>query len=283
MGTERVVEDSSVDACTGNPRRLIFSNQGVILTVKRTLLLAGVALMGAVLLTSCGNDAPEMGDHSAATGEPVMNGRAGTVVETMNASGYTYIQVDAGGESFWAAAPEFAVEVGDAVVVPEGMPMTNFRSDALDRSFDVIHFVEGVSVNGSGPAGNGMPMMPPGHPNVRAQADAGAENMSFEGIDKPQGGFRIGELYAQKDQLAGKSVAVRGKVVKFSAQIMGTNWIHLQDGTGGAGQNDLTVTSNSVVQVGDVVLVKGTLSADRDFGSGYLYEVIVEGGEVVVE
>ena len=251
--------------------------------MKRTLITFGLGLLSLTLVASCGNEHPETGELELATGGVPLEGRSGTVVETMSASGYTYIQVEAAGESFWAAAPEFAVTVGDAVVVPEGMPMTNFRSDALNRSFDLLYFVEGVSVNGSAMAGGEVPMMPPGHPNVRARAGMDAAAMSFEGIDKPRDGYRIADLYAEKAQLAGKTITVRAKVVKFSAQIMDTNWIHLQDGTGESGQDDLTVTSDAVVKVGDTVLVKGTLIKDRDFGYGYVYEVMIEGGNVTVE
>ena len=44
----------------------------------------------------------------------------GTVVETMNASGYTYVQVETGGDKIWAAAPECLVKVGDRLSMPEG-------------------------------------------------------------------------------------------------------------------------------------------------------------------
>jgi hypothetical protein len=74
--------------------------------------------------------------------------------------------------------------------------------------------------------------------------------------------------------LAGKPIAVRGKVVKFNAQILGHNWLHLQDGTG-----DLTITtadSAAPVAIGDVVVARGTLSLNKDFGGGYSYPVIVE-------
>ena len=36
---------------------------------------------------------------------------------------------------------------------------------------------------------------------------------------------------AQKDSLSGSQVVVRGKVVKFNANIMGKNWLHVRDGT----------------------------------------------------
>ena len=64
---------------------------------------------------------------------------------------------------------------------------------------------------------------------------------------------------------------------------MGKNWIHIQDGTGEAGANDLTVTTSAEANTGDTVLISGTLATDKDFGYGYAYDVIVEEAEVTVE
>ena len=71
--------------------------------------------------------------------------------------------------------------------------------------------------------------------------------------------------------------------MKYNAQILGKNWLHLRDGSGGEGTNDLTVTTNAEVKVGDLVLVTGKLTTDRDFGSGYIYAAIVEDAIVVVQ
>jgi hypothetical protein len=67
-------------------------------------------------------------------------------------------------------------------------------------------------------------------------------------------------------------------VVKFSPSIMGKNWVHLRDGTGAKadGTNDLLVTTNELAKVGDVVLAKGVVRVDVDFGMGYAYKVLVE-------
>jgi hypothetical protein len=71
--------------------------------------------------------------------------------------------------------------------------------------------------------------------------------------------------------------------VKYNPKIMGKNWIHLQDGSGdpSKGTHDITVTSQNSVAVGDVVTAKGVLRADKDFGSGYTYALIVEDAKVV--
>jgi hypothetical protein len=64
---------------------------------------------------------------------------------------------------------------------------------------------------------------------------------------------------------------------------MGKNWLHLQDGSGSEGTNDLTVTTTATAEVGDLVLVNGKVSVDRDFGYGYTYEVLLEDAEITVE
>ena len=216
--------------------------------------------------------------------KPVSGGINGTVVETINTGGYTYVQVDAGKEKIRAAAPEFQVKVGDLVTVPTGMLMRNHHSKTLNRTFDEIYFVGKISVAGADQPTSQVPATAKAggapHENI---VPAAPNDMDFSGIKKPEGGKTVAELYAEKDQLAGKEVSVRGKVVKYSASIMGTNWIHLQDGTGGEGTNDLTVTTDATVAVGDTVLVKGVLAADKDFGYGYKYTVIVENANVTVE
>ena len=88
----------------------------------------------------------------------------------------------------------------------------------------------------------------------------------------------IGDLYKEKAALNGKLVKLQGKVVKVNNQIMQRNFLHLQDGSGSPddGSNDITVTSQDTANVGDQVVVTGTLVLDHDFGSGYKYPVLVE-------
>ena len=50
----------------------------------------------------------------------------------------------------------------------------------------------------------------------------------------------------------------------------------MQDGTGAAGTNDLTVTTDATTTVGAVVTVRGVLALDKDVGAGYKYDVLVE-------
>lgn len=86
----------------------------------------------------------------------------------------------------------------------------------------------------------------------------------------------IEALFAQKDRLSGQRIQITGKVVKVNNGIMGKNFLHIQDGTGTTGTNDLTVTTQDVARVGDQVVVTGVVSVNRDFGAGYSYPLILE-------
>lgn len=88
--------------------------------------------------------------------------------------------------------------------------------------------------------------------------------------------YKVEDLFAKKEKLNGKKVTVKGKVVKFSPGIMGKNWIHLQDGSGKQGTNDITVTTDQNAAIGDKIVVTGNLVTNKDFGGGYKYEVIIE-------
>ncbi len=65
----------------------------------------------------------------------------GTVVDTMNGGGYTYVQIKEADNTFWAAGPQTEVAKGDKVAVVEQMWMNQFTSKTLNRTFDKLLFV----------------------------------------------------------------------------------------------------------------------------------------------
>lgn len=86
----------------------------------------------------------------------------------------------------------------------------------------------------------------------------------------------VEDLFVKKADLAGKQVVIKGRVVKVNNGIMQRNFLHVQDGTGAEGTNDITVTSQQTASVGDQVTITGQLNADVDFGSGYTYPLLIE-------
>lgn len=215
-------------------------------------------------------------------------GHRGKVLSTMNSGGYTYIEFDEDGTKRWAACRQADVSVGDTIEFARALPMTNFHSRTLKRTWKEIFFVRRVTVVGEKAGeGTGAPaQLPEGHVPIGRDHKAAPKKITVEpgSVKKAENGYTVEECYLKKDSLAGKEITVRGKVVKFSAKIMGRNWIHIRDGSGGTGSNDLTVTAKDImVQVGDVVLVTGKIDYNKNFGAGYLFPVIIEDASVTVE
>ena len=85
----------------------------------------------------------------------------GKVLEKIDVPNYTYIRTVRLGKEIWVAAPTTVVEVGDQVIVPEGMPQRNYHSETLNRTFDRLYMVSGVQVVGrEQPAGQPGAMPP---------------------------------------------------------------------------------------------------------------------------
>jgi hypothetical protein len=253
-------------------------------------LVAGLALAQV----GCSKSAEETAATNPALDTPVPAGMVrGTVVETMNSGGYTYVLLDAGSDQQWMAGPESFVEVGHVVETVQGMPMQQFTSKTMNRTFDVLYFVDGFR-NLSAPAmpaGNeagGMPSdhpgvsQPQGHPDTGGVGGVAVVDAPLEAVEA---GKDIAWAYANKDTLAGQQVSLRGKVVKYNSGILGWNFLHIQDGSGNAadGSNDMIVTTKAQSAVGQTIVLNGTLLLDKDFGAGYSYPVLIEDAKLTIE
>lgn len=193
------------------------------------------------------------------------------VKEKLDASGYSYLKVDENGKEYWIAIPQSEISTGDEISFSRYMEMKDFRSDKLDRTFESLLFVENARRKGDA-------NMPNPH-----QTELSAITKEDLQIAKAKDGFTIEELFTRKNELSEKLVLVRGKVVKANLGIMKLNWFHIQDGTGEEGNHDLTITSNDAAKVGDIILVEGKLVKDKDFGSGYVYSLLLEDSKIKVE
>lgn len=234
---------------------------------------------------------------SVAQAESSPGSLSGKVLETMDSGGYTYVKLATADGEKWVAAPKTVVTVGETAAFAPGMVMRNFKSETLNRTFDEVVFTSGragghgaqAAPAGACPSGGdkdgktgsvmGMGAMGSGMGAMQSSGRVTVPPLDLA-IEKAPGNnaFTVAEIYAQGAALNQKKVAVRGKVVKVSANIMGKNWIHLQDGSGKpeSGTHDLVLTSQQKPNVGEVLIGEGVLAADKDFGAGYRYKVIVE-------
>ncbi len=199
------------------------------------------------------------------------SGETGIVVETMNAGGYTYSNLKKNGVTDWVASPATSLEVGQEVTFTGCMPMANFHSKALNRTFPTIKFCGAVK----GKTGaEQLNKKPTGSKVVEPTSDEKIAIQAAKGKDA----HSVADCFAKSTELDKKIVEVRGKVMKVSNGIMGMNWAHIQDGTGtpAMNNNNLVVTMKGEPEVGSIITISGTLNKNKDFGSGYKYDVIVE-------
>lgn len=213
---------------------------------------------------------------------------SGIVQENIAAGAYNYTHIKtAAGEDLWAAATGTPPAVGQAVSFSAAMPMKDFHSETLNRDFPLVYFVEAINGGGasaSAPAAApnapsaGLPYMPSASAPASADAPAipGAAALVVAAPTGPPAGLiTIEKAWTDKAALSGRQVTIKGKVVKATNGILGKNWLHVQDGTGAEGTNDITLTTADTAAVGDSIQATGILATDRDVGSGYAYPVIV--------
>jgi hypothetical protein len=194
-----------------------------------------------------------------------------TVKEVLNANAYTYLLATEGEKEYWIAVPKTDVKVGKTYTYEGGVEMKKFESKDLKRTFDSVFFVEGLT----------DPNPPAATETAKTLPKATSSTQLSKGITLAKGGISIFDLYSTKDKLAGKTVILSGKVVKFMPEIMNKNWIHLQDGTSLNGFNDITITTLAKVKVDEIVTLKGTVVLNKDLGSGYKYEILIEDAVLV--
>jgi hypothetical protein len=226
----------------------------------------------------------------AAAGPQVLRGK---IVEKVDVSQYTYLKLATASGEAWAAVQRTDKKVGDEIGVENAFPMPNFESKELNRKFDVVYFGAIAGAGGPGapaaPPAMGAPPAgeaPPNPAQMAAQHQAaatGPTDVKIQKIAKASGAdaHTVAEVWGAKDKLKGKSVTVRGQVVKFTP-VMGKNFVHLRDGSGSPDKknNDVTVTTADAAAVGDVITAKGTVTLDKDFGAGYAYPILIEDAKV---
>ena len=70
----------------------------------------------------------------------------GEVLEVIDTSMYTYLQVTSDKGPIWLAASKTSIAKGANIGYPNGAVMSNFHSKSLNRTFDTIIFLDKVEV-----------------------------------------------------------------------------------------------------------------------------------------
>ncbi|PHQ55232.1 MAG: hypothetical protein COC16_05595 [Lutibacter sp.] len=193
------------------------------------------------------------------------------VNEFKNAGTYTYVSVTENGNMYWIALPNTQVTIGDTYYYTGGILMKDFESKQLKKTFEYITFVEGIRTTEKVIATK----------QENSHSHVNTPEIEVIKIDKPENGISLSKLLSEKESFSNKVIVVKGKVVKVNYGIMDKNWVHISDGTQFDGIKRLTITTLEMVNVGDIVTFEGPIILNKDFGQGYVYDILMEKGKLI--
>jgi hypothetical protein len=230
----------------------------------------------AVLISSCVRNknfrlvenSPVTENSPVIENSAIIGKKAFEVKEVIQTSNYTYMKVKENTSERWVAVIRQEANTGDVFYYEGALQMSNFQSKELNRTFDEIFFLSQISKTPIGTSDEGA--MPPHSGKVETR-----ENGSII-MSKSKGELTIAQVFGNRTDYGGKEVEIRGIVVKVNESVMDKNWVHIQDGTNYNGSFDLTITTQDLANVGDEVTFKGKIVLDKNFGSGYFYDIIME-------
>lgn len=123
-----------------------------------------ILALGCILLVSCSGDGTATNDETVVA-DAELTGNRGQILSVIQVQGYTYIEVRNSGRSIWLASNPVEVSEGDVISWGQSAVMRNFKSQALDRTFDEVIFVSSIYPGTDG--------APPPSPQVAVNRNAG--------------------------------------------------------------------------------------------------------------
>lgn len=184
------------------------------------------------------------------------------VKEILEDGKYFMLLVSEGSSEYWLIARSGEWQLGDHVDFHTGLRKTDYLNTTLGKTFDEVYLVSSITL-------------------AHRADEAGTEHGATGGQKSPQslsaqieGAMSVAEVLNSPQSLEGKKVKVQGFVTKVNAHIMNRHWVHLSDQeTGG---NDLVITTQTVVPAGHRVVFEGDVVLNKDFGAGYVFDVLIE-------
>lgn len=204
-------------------------------------------------------------------GDMVLNMHKVEIVQVLKTETYMYMEVSEGGKKFWIATGPGSVRSGSTYYFNEAVRKFNFESKALDRVFDSIYLIPRLVPESKLEALNQRLF----DPHQMGQRNQASDTLAVPDPDIFTA-LTIGELLQSPETYEGQWVEISGTCVKVNNGILGRNWVHLRAKEENGGE--VVVTTQQEVEVGEVVRMQALVRRNRDFGSGYQYDLLLEDG-----
>ncbi len=180
-----------------------------------------------------------------------------TILEMLEAGGYSYFYVEDSDSTYWIAVRELPAFVGAQISFVGQMWMPDFKSNTLSMTFPNILF-----------SGDAV---------VKKSADQISREFAQIASKRLPGTLDIVDLFQDRDTYKDSTVMVFGEAVKVMHKVMSKTWVHLYDNSGSPDSATVVITTmDNTIKMGSILTAQGTLAVDKDFGYGYFYPMIIE-------
>ncbi len=251
--------------------------------MKRSKIFKIIILANILILTGFIISSQEIKIGEIKPARKKLNIQRGIIISKFKSGNYIYIEFKDKEEVKWAAAYAVVAAKGDMIELRNPMEMRDFYSKSLKRKFKTIYFtgvINAVYPNSKKKETGKIP----GKMSHGMKKKATLKTVVKPGsVKKAAGGYTVSECFKLRSELKNKIVSVRGIAVKVSSKILGKNWVHLQDGSGEPGENDITVTTKKDIKKGDIILVLGKIQFQKSIGSGYIFPAIIEDADITIQ
>ena len=127
------------------------------------------------------------------------------VEEVIQTSNYTYLKVSDNGAENWLAVTRMEAAVGETLYYNQAMEMKNFNSKELKRTFESIYFVQDI---------NKQPIAAAAQTAIPHSGKVSDGKKDGVAVAPAAGSVSIAELFAKKENFSGKTIKMKGQVVK---------------------------------------------------------------------
>ena len=250
-------------ACNNNPKVIIASNESE----------ASVKASGIFSESSIAESSTQVDFNT-----PFTEGIHKVVVnEVLPAAKYVYLNVNDGDKQFWVATGKKEIKVGETYYYKSGLLKTNYESKEHNRVFETVYLVTNLVAKRHGNNANSINM--DNTNSIQTKPTNVDTSINTNKIVLQKGSIKIAELLKDPKKYEGKTIQLTGVCAKVNAEIMDRNWIHIKDGS--QDDYDLVITSDTFVPEGKTFTMKAVVTLNKDFGAGYVYDLILENGVLV--
>ena len=196
------------------------------------------------------------------------------VNEILPTEKYVYLNVNESSDNYWVAVRSMDVKIGETYYFKDGLLKTNYESKEHQKVFERVYLVSNLVAAKNHGNQTSITQNTEVKNNTKQDIEMHTENVKHqEGITK------ISELVANPKSFEGKIIKISGTCTKVNPNIMNRNWIHVKDGS--QDDYDLVITSDTFIPEGKSFTMKAKVVLNKDFGAGYIYDLILEQGELV--